>query len=457
MSIVDLDHLQNQCRTPQAKRLIREAIDSYRVGAYRASVIVTWIAVVYDIIEKLREIALTGDAYAASKVANFDRIQKEGDLEQSLAFERNILVEAKDSLDLITAQEKSDLERLQIDRNRSAHPNLIREGEAYTPSAEQVRTHLRNAIEILLSRPPVQGKAALALIQSEVDSSYFPIDENDAFTILQSSPLARGKENLIKTFIRGALSSCVKEELTDHKLRQRIAAVRSVQRLHPEVVSTDLVTWFPTLLGKATDSDYPRLLLLLERAPELEERIDEAGEIRLRQYVENLAAADEPAVFPSVAVIDSLQETFGTKLNSIADADDSIQRLKLICEQFRARGQTIPSLILEHITTKYEGARSYDTANWLASDVIAPSANAFSKEQARRIISAIDNSQVNGSFEYGAAISAIKIAGILSPEEFDSAVSATSKCHKLTGYLHNPPAPPTPSGGLEEVPPAAPE
>lgn len=76
MSIVDLDQLQNQCRSERAKHLIREGIDSYRVGAYRASIIVTWIAVVYDIIDKLREIALTGDCQAKKKVEDFDEIQK---------------------------------------------------------------------------------------------------------------------------------------------------------------------------------------------------------------------------------------------------------------------------------------------------------------------------------------------------------------------------------------------
>lgn len=406
----------------------------------------TWIAVVYDIIEKLREIALTGDAYAAAKVADFDQIQKVGDLEKSLAFERSILVEAKDSLELITAQEMSDLERLQMDRNRSAHPNLIREGEAFSPSAEQARAHLRNAVEILLSRPPVQGKAALTLIYAEVDSSYFPIDENDAFTVLQSSPIARGKDNLIKTFIRGALSSCVKEELTERKLRQRVAAFRAVQRLHPEVVSGDLITWFPDFLRKTTDADYPRLLLLIERAQELEERIDEAGSIRLKQFVANLPSSEEPAVIPSVSEIESLRDSFTTKLDSIATAEDSRKRLRLICEKFRSLGKAVPEQILEHVVSKYETSGSFDTANTLASEVIIPSAKDFSKDQAKRIICAYDNVQVAGSFEYGSAITALKLADILLPHEFDSAVNSVSKSHKLVGYLHNPPTPAPPPG-----------
>lgn len=446
MAIVDLDHLQNQCRTAQAKRLIREAVDAYRVGAYRASVIMTWIAVVYDIIEKLREVALTGDAYATAKVNDFDQIQKDGDLEKSLAFERNILVEAKDSLDLITAQEKSDLERLQIDRNRSAHPNLIREGEAFAPSAEQARAHLRNAVEILLSRPPVQGKAALVIIHAEVDSSYFPIDENDAFTVLQSSPIARGKNNLIKDFVRGALSSCVKEELPERKLRQRVAAFRAVQRLHPEVVSADLAAWFPAFLGKTKDVDYPRLLVLLERAPELEERIDEASSVRLRQFVENLPPSEEADVIPSVSTLNSLHGALATKLDAIAAAVDAIKRFKLICEKFRSRGQAIPPSVLDHVVSQYEAAGSFDAANTLASEVITPSAKEFSKDQAKRIIAAYENGQVAGSFEFSTALSAIKMSEVLSPEEFDAAINSTSRAYKLTGYMHNPPPPPAPAG-----------
>ena len=290
----------------------------------------------------------------------------------------------------------------------------------------------------------MQGKPALTLLHSEVDSPYFPIVEDEAFTILQSSPIARGKENLIKEFVRGALSSCIKEELTDRKLRQRVAAFRAVQRLHPETVSSDLTRWFPSFLRRAKDAEYSRLLNLLEQAPELEERIDEASSITLRQYIENLPIPEEPKAIVALSLISSLQDAFTEKISRLSSSEDSISRLKSICDSFQATGRAIPPTILEEITSKYELANNYDTANYLASGIISKAANNFSKDQSRRIIGAFKNDQVRGSFEFNTALNAIKTAEILNPDEFDQAIESTSRSPALLSHMNVPPWPPLP-------------
>lgn len=115
---LDLEDLLQRCRSKNARAYIKEAVDAYRVGAYRACIITTWIALVYDIIDKLRELGLTGDHAAAKLVKNFDEIQRRRDTEAALTFEREVLKIAKDDFELISAQEHADLTRLFEDRNR---------------------------------------------------------------------------------------------------------------------------------------------------------------------------------------------------------------------------------------------------------------------------------------------------------------------------------------------------
>src|SRR5260221_10935055 len=147
---VDLEELVQRCRSKNARTYIKEAVDAYRIGAYRACIIITWIALVYDFIDKLRELAFTGDSIAQNRIKNFDEIQKNRNTEAALAFEREVLALAKDDFELITAQEYADLQRLFEDRNRCSHPNLSRENDPYSPPPELARLHLRNAIEHLL-------------------------------------------------------------------------------------------------------------------------------------------------------------------------------------------------------------------------------------------------------------------------------------------------------------------
>lgn len=60
-----LDDLVNQVRDPTSRPHLAEAIAAYNVGAYRAAIISTWVAVSLDITSKIRELADQGDAAAA--------------------------------------------------------------------------------------------------------------------------------------------------------------------------------------------------------------------------------------------------------------------------------------------------------------------------------------------------------------------------------------------------------
>ena len=123
--LADLDELVLRCRDPRSQAYVREAVACHHSGAHRASIVATWIAVVFDIVGKLRELDLSGDGRATAKLADFERIRAGGDgrLKEALDFEREILAVAKDEFELLTPLEKADLERLQEDRNRCAHPS----------------------------------------------------------------------------------------------------------------------------------------------------------------------------------------------------------------------------------------------------------------------------------------------------------------------------------------------
>ena len=56
-ALADLDELILLCRDDKARLYIVEAVTCYRSGAYRSAIVATWIAVCYDIIDKLRELA----------------------------------------------------------------------------------------------------------------------------------------------------------------------------------------------------------------------------------------------------------------------------------------------------------------------------------------------------------------------------------------------------------------
>lgn len=56
----DLDELLLRCRSEQSRIYLSEAVAAYRGAAFRATIASTWIAVVFDIVDKIRELSLTG-------------------------------------------------------------------------------------------------------------------------------------------------------------------------------------------------------------------------------------------------------------------------------------------------------------------------------------------------------------------------------------------------------------
>jgi hypothetical protein len=61
-SFADLDALVLACRNERARELFAEAVACYRGGAFRMAIVATWMAVVFDLVDKLRAQDLRGDA-----------------------------------------------------------------------------------------------------------------------------------------------------------------------------------------------------------------------------------------------------------------------------------------------------------------------------------------------------------------------------------------------------------
>jgi hypothetical protein len=63
-NLQDLELSALSCINNHGKKLINEAINCYNCGAFRAAIITTWIAVVFDLLDKIYELQLAGNLQA---------------------------------------------------------------------------------------------------------------------------------------------------------------------------------------------------------------------------------------------------------------------------------------------------------------------------------------------------------------------------------------------------------
>jgi hypothetical protein len=219
--LVDLDELVQTVRDINAREYIAEAIAAYRARAYRSAIMGTWVAVAYDIIAKIRELAVQGDAAAVTFSTTLDTAiaQKATNYVQAIktlqGIENDLLNQAISSFEFITAQEHTDLERLKQDRNQCAHPAFVTDMLLFQPSPELVRTHIAHAIYHLLAHPPTQGKNALARLKSDLMQPSFPTDQKAVNEFMEMRYFNHAKTALLNNFVTVLLKVIIKASEPD--------------------------------------------------------------------------------------------------------------------------------------------------------------------------------------------------------------------------------------------------
>lgn len=208
--------LESAIRNADTRPHFHEAVLAYQSGAYRASIVEAWVAVVLDLIEKIMSLAEGGDAKAQRFASEFkEAISKgsNGDITHLQHFERDLLTNAL-SLNMITQHEKDMLERLRDDRNHCAHPSYSVDGEVFAPSAELAQSHLALAIDYCLSLPAAPGREIAEQFQKCVDSFSWPSD-SDLPVFLKNRFLNRVRDSTKRGLIELIVKQAVIPPSTD--------------------------------------------------------------------------------------------------------------------------------------------------------------------------------------------------------------------------------------------------
>lgn len=406
--LADLDELVLRCRDERAKAYIGEAVACYRAGAYRAAIISTWIAVAFDIIDKIRELSFGGDKAAEELTERFDAITRDNDLTRALQFERDLLANARDKFELVSAQESSDLERLQQDRHRCAHPSRTAAMEVFTPSAELARAHIRSAVDHLLQHEPAQGKAAFEGILKTVESQYFPMKREQALAVLAKTPLRRARASLVRNLVIVLMKAFLKERKLDFdRWRRRREALMCIKSMYPDL-------WMQTI--RQNLSPFVRTLDSVDELVNVIEMLDldaafgeslESDQIhRLSEFVRQLPTDD-------LLILSTTNILKGGPLQAAA-----LHRVgTLRVDEFGDLSYFgLPLPIMNRIVNRFVNAESFDTANNWAK-IITDSVGDFMTQHVQRILQgALENDQVRGSFGLPRVIEALQKASKIPAE-----------------------------------------
>jgi hypothetical protein len=419
--LADLDELVLRCRNEEAKGYIAEAVGAYRSACYRSAIASTWVAVVYDLIGKIREIALTGNN-EAKKFADdlngiYDEIHKGNSaaIQRALKIEREILETSKSSFELLDQIQFEDLSRLRDDRNRCAHPTYHLAGSPYSPSAEQARLHIRNAITHVLSQPPVLGRAAITTLITVVSSDYFPSDVDRAKTQLLESGFGRPSVALVNGFVDTLMFAAIEKANPLYLKRKSVIALVAAATIQPAQAESRIVSNINKQIKSTPEQSVLQFVLaVLVMMPHLWHSCGQSTQHMLSEFVKN------------------------EKLEVFLKALDGIKQIAELHSTFEARVGEMPTEDLEQIVSVYQEeaivSRCVDlfaeSGSWSVAlgrykRLIAPIIGRITKEHVLLVLEATSKAQndLKRSNGFEVFLNAIMKQGILEREQLSEVMA----------------------------------
>lgn len=388
--LTDLDERVFEVRDKASRDLIREAIQAYRGGAYRSAIISTWIAISFDIISKVRELAAYGEANAAKFTKELNKAIQNNDLQKLQAIERDLLTKAKDEFQIITEREHLDLERILKDRHQCAHPAFVDEGALFHPLPELVRNHIVQSIDILLSHAPMQGKSALEQLERDLFSPSFPVTSVDMDAYMAARYAERVKESGLVKVMQSLITRVLgADHVKYYEKESKLAQVlSSLGRAKPQLFPKAMRDW---LKEKALAIHDERLLSLLPFAdsePRLWAWLDPATKAEIKVL---LAQASTDVLYRtdaySAMTNEDLRDTLMARFNGLPP---NVQFSIIVHHPFKEFATVGIGL--------YKKVNSYNEANAYGEYLILNLAPQFESDHLRLVLKAIlENSEIHNA------------------------------------------------------------
>lgn len=381
MTISDLDELVNRCRNEDARQYIFEAVACYKSGAFRACIVAAWIGVVYDIISKIKDLSVSGDAEASivinkisglqAKIQNKDQIA----IRQILDIERDILKIAQEDFGFIDGHQRIDLERLQDDRNRCAHPSYQSVDQPYLPSSELARSHLFHAVHNVLALPPVQGKAATEHIVKLVESIFFPLDVPQAKIQLRLGGLERPKDSLVRSVVDHLIFELFEGASALKAQKRTIIAISAIHQMYPGLTEPRMRKAFNAIGRRIPDPDQVIFFALHKFIAQTWSWLDQDNRARLGELLRQAPGSAAARIIPMCV---DISELYILCENKIKEMD--YENVGLIIQEMKTES------IVNRAIDIFCVSPNWDRANSCYEIAIKPILSGLDEEKLKRIL-----------------------------------------------------------------------
>lgn len=292
MDIYGLESLQEKIFFSKTREYFEEVISSYNNQNYRSATVMIWSVVVYDLVLKLQHLVDAYDDKSAKEILTEIK-RKQIENSKSSSWESYLIVEVCNKTDLIDNFELTNLEYVQQQRHLSAHPIIKDSVELYIPNRDTVRSLIRNALEIVLIKPPIYTQRVLDSILADLSDNkviFSQIEDVERFT--KRKYLQRLSSDSLKKIFRSFWKLVFiidNEDCKKNRLVNFMFLCVMVDNYQTEINSAieEEKDFFSNILNLKNEILIHYLLLFLYRDPVAYEYFNEDIKIRIDRQIED--------------------------------------------------------------------------------------------------------------------------------------------------------------------------
>ncbi len=363
--MVDMEELLATVSSSDVRDYMREAMSCYMANAYRGCIVLCFIALFDDLLDKLRELSKVNRA--ARRIYGDAKKKKE----EQAVFE-SYLIDQLGSTNLLSGLDTDFLNILRDLRNKSAHPS------GHKPSAEEARFIFSEVISRFLSQPILTTTKLVDMMIERLKNKYFfptsqPLDIKEVVTEELKELHRAAYPLLVIKFTSEFTSSNVDIKRNAGLFLIGLAALDEAE--------LNSVLQKKVIIGKSEDPEYTILILgLISSNGKLFSGLSKTCIKRIiklySERIDNIKASDSETQFSHpIRVFESLAHVLSDD-DLVKTLSDEIQELfkkrpysnYLISTLMNNNLPKIRAMYLEEIKKK-AGSDKYDVTNDFASTV----------------------------------------------------------------------------------------
>jgi len=197
-------------------------------------------------------------------------------------------------------------------------------------------------VEHVLSQPPVQGRSAIAALETEIASEYFPKDRDQAAAVLRGTALLNANDALVRGVIDALIFGYATPAHAVYGKIQVGVALDVLLDLHRARAEERIASQLSKVIRNVGDADFPlvaRLVASMNEAPAL---VNEAARIRLAEFLRTGPLAEIEKTVSGLARHPELATAAATRIATL-DNQGAGPRASGRSSQLRPRELDLPA------------------------------------------------------------------------------------------------------------------